>query len=195
MNEVIIWYARSCVSDNYFVHKMTHSGACTTNTTLDPNIQWFYISCSCLFDGVKGKIANLLCTTVALIIVLVINLVLYILTWYRIRKEQPKFDNNVRGNSTIFRPSRRVARNVRLFIAAFIVQWWAAAICGVWYVVDADVPTVLFHCVTIFTNIGGFLNMFVYFILRRRFLLNESVEKTKHSTQNTTLRTQNSHVL
>ena len=37
-NKVIIWHARSCVSDNYFVLKMTHSGASHFQTT-------FHVTC------------------------------------------------------------------------------------------------------------------------------------------------------
>ncbi|XP_057309262.1 uncharacterized protein LOC130647427 [Hydractinia symbiolongicarpus] len=121
----------------------------------------------CYFDGVNGVYANLLYTTVPLIIILLMNIILYVLTWYRIRKEEPRFKDLSGQNSNAVRSSHRAAKNMSLFVAAFFMQWWATVVYGVWQIFT-DVPQELIQCVTTFSNIGGILNGIVYVIIRRR---------------------------
>ena len=130
---------------------------------------------SCLVDAVKGKVANMIICTVPSLLVLLGTIVLYILTWYRIQKEEPQFNNLNGEDAPIIRASHRAARNMSLFVAAFIVQWWAATISGVWFFVTDHVSIVLFQVLTIFTNSGGILNILVYLIIRRR---NSAVDVT-----------------
>ncbi|XP_057309263.1 uncharacterized protein LOC130647428 [Hydractinia symbiolongicarpus] len=121
----------------------------------------------CYFDGVKGMYANLFFTTVPLVIILTTNIVLYVLTWYRIRKEEPRFKNSSGQDANVVRSSHRAAKNMSLFVAAFFIQWWARVLYGVWQII-AVVPQALFQCVTTFSNIGGILNGIVYVIIRKR---------------------------
>ncbi|XP_057309182.1 uncharacterized protein LOC130647366 [Hydractinia symbiolongicarpus] len=128
----------------------------------------------CYFDGVKGEYANLFFTTVPLLLILTVNIIMYILTWYRIQKEEPKFKDVSGKGAHMVRASHRAAKTMSLFVAAFFIQWWAMALYGVWQLV-ADVPQALFQFVTTFSNIGGILNGVVYAIIRSRKRDTESV--------------------
>lgn len=143
------------------------------------------VCCSCYFDGVKGTIANLLFTTVPLVLVLVMNTILYTLTWIRIHKETNRL--HLGDHSQLMSANFTAARNMSLFVVAFFVQWWPAAVFGVWaYVSPISVPQLLFHFLTTFCNTGGILNLIVYIIIRRRLLLHQNAKKkTKapHATE------------
>lgn len=120
----------------------------------------------CYFDGVKGDVANLCFTTIPLLIIIVMNSVMYILTWKRIRQQERKSSVKSKSSSS---NSHRAARTMSMFVVAFFIQWWSLALFGVWVQVDADVPQVIHHFVTTFTNIGGCLNLVIFLIMRRRF--------------------------
>ncbi|XP_033735885.1 uncharacterized protein LOC117324240 [Pecten maximus] len=137
----------------------------------------------CFFDSVKGKITNIFFTTVPLLLVLVINVVLYVLTWYRIHTEVKRLKNTIGKRASTVRASHRVAKTMSLFVVAFFVQWWAMAIYGIWQLASLDVPQTLFHLVTTFSNIGGILNGIVYWIIRRRRMSGYyEKEKVKENT-------------
>ncbi|XP_069118063.1 uncharacterized protein [Argopecten irradians] len=121
----------------------------------------------CYFDGVKGEITNVFFTTVPLLLVLIINIILYVLTWYRIHTEGKRLKDVIGKEATTVKASHKVARTMSLFVTAFFAQWWAMALYGVWQLV-ADVPQALFQFVTTFSNVGGILNGVVYLIIRRR---------------------------
>lgn len=138
----------------------------------------------CYFDGVKGKITNICFTTAPLLIILLINIVLYILTWQRIHVESKRLKDVLGKKARAARASHRAARTMSLFVTAFFVQWWAMALYGVWQLVDENlVPQALFQFVTTFSNVGGILNGIVYIIIRRRKLMGPS-EKSTDSTLN-----------
>ncbi|OWF36019.1 uncharacterized protein LOC110442219 [Mizuhopecten yessoensis] len=135
----------------------------------------------CYFDGVKGEITNVFFTTVPLLLVLVVNIVLYVFTWYRIHTEAKRLKNVIGKEATTVRASHKVARTMSLFVTAFFAQWWAMALYGVWQL-SADIPQALFQFVTTFSNVGGILNGFVYVIIRRRKMKGYyEKEKTKES--------------
>ncbi|WAR00175.1 hypothetical protein MAR_024547 [Mya arenaria] len=121
----------------------------------------------CYFDGIKGRITNTFFTTVPLLIVLVMNIVLYILTWNQIRKQCNDIKVSLGPMPASMRASHRAARAMSLFVAAFFIQWWAMALYGIWGLGTDDVPQPIFHFVTTFSNIGGFLNLAVFLIIRR----------------------------
>ncbi|XP_033733594.1 uncharacterized protein LOC117322764 [Pecten maximus] len=121
----------------------------------------------CYFDGVKGVITNIFFTTVPLLLVLAINIVMYVLTWIRIRSEAKRIKSTVGKNASTVVASHRAAKSMSLFVMAFFIQWWAMAFYGVWQLI-ADVPQAIFQFVTTFSNIGGILNGIVYIIIRRR---------------------------
>lgn len=124
---------------------------------------------SCYFDGVKGEITNICFTTVPLLLILLMNTVLYILTWVKIREETMNIRIHEGTKPASMRASHRAAKAMSLFVAAFFVQWWAMALYGIWQLA-ADVPQVIFHLVTTFSNLGGILNLIVYILIRRKSL-------------------------
>ena len=96
------------------------------------------------------------------------NSILYILTWLRVRKEEPRFKDLRGKEAKSIRASHRAARTMSLFVSAFILQWWAMATYGIVQISVSQVPIELFQFVTTFSNIGGMLNGVVYVIIRRR---------------------------
>jgi len=139
--------------------------------------------CSCYFDGVKGKVTNTFFTTVTLLLVLVMNMVLYFLTWLQIRKESEQVKKSFGPMPASMRASHRAAKAMSLFVIAFFIQWWAMAFYGIWQLATDDIPPqVIFHFVTTFSNIGGCLNLAVFIIIHRQQLSkgeNMSTEQTK----------------
>lgn len=140
----------------------------------------------CYFDGIKGNVANICFTTVPLLIILVLNTVLYILTWKRIREQTETVKQNFGTMSASMRASHRAAKAMSLFVVAFFIQWWAMAFYGFWQLIDENVPQPIHHLVTTFSNIGGCLNLGVYIILRRRQLqkgeiISTEVKSDKHT--------------
>ena len=124
---------------------------------------------SCYFDGVKGVVANICFTTVPLLIILLMNIILYFLTWKRIRDETRRIRYTQGSKPASMRASHRAAKAMSLFVAAFFIQWWAMALFGIW-ALAGPVPQVIFHLVTTFSNLGGILNLGVFIIIRRRNL-------------------------
>lgn len=122
----------------------------------------------CFFDSVKGKIANTIFTTVPLLVVFLVNTILYILTWKRVRDQTEAIRHTMTSMPTSMRASHRAARAMSMFVAAFLIQWWAVGLYGVWGLIDENVPQALFHLVTTFTNIGGCLNLVVYLLIKRK---------------------------
>ena len=144
---------------------------------------WFhpFIYFSCYFDGVKGEVANLLFTTVPLTLILTINVVLYFMTWRRIKQEEPKFKGLNGREARVVRASHRAARTMSLFVTAFMIQWWAMSAYGIVQVSsNIEVPIELFQFVTTFSNVGGILNGIVYYVIRRR-------SKERHSESGNSL--------
>ena len=70
-----------------------------------------------------------------------------------------------------------------IFVAAFIIQWWALALYGIWQLIVDEVPLFIFQLATTFSNLGGVLNGVVYFILRR--------QRRKGTTSNKSTETNN----
>ena len=116
----------------------------------------------------KGEIANIFFTTVPLLLILVMNTILYILTWKRIRDETKSIRDTMNNHMPAnMRASHRAAKAMSLFVFAFFIQWWAMALYGIWQLAG-PVPQVIFHFVTTFSNLGGILNLGVYIIIRRK---------------------------
>ena len=66
---------------------------------------------SCYFDGVTGVMANILFTTVPLTVILVMNIVLYTLTWFRVRSEEQRFRDMSGKDARIIRASHRFVKS------------------------------------------------------------------------------------
>lgn len=139
---------------------------------------------SCYFDGIKGSLTNIFFTTVPLLLVVVVNTILYFLTWKRIHDQTRSIKQSMTTMSANMRASHRAARAMSMFVAAFFIQWWAMALYGIWGLADEEIPQVLFHLVTTFSNIGGCLNLVVYILIRRKQLSkgeHVSIDKSKDS--------------
>ena len=105
--------------------------------------------------------------TVPLLVILVMNTILYLLTWLKIRSEVKVIRDNLGEDFPHKRTSIRAAKSMSLFVAAFFIQWCTAGIYGAWSLFDTA-PAAVLHVVTKFTNIGGILNLCVFIILSRR---------------------------
>ncbi|XP_061173515.1 uncharacterized protein LOC133182677 [Saccostrea echinata] len=136
----------------------------------------------CLFDGVKGALASVFFVTVPITFILVVNVVLYILTWWKIHTESKRIKTMLGKEAQTVRASHRAAKLMSLFVAAFFIQWWALAIISVWHNF-AVVPQEFFTVVVVFTNLGGVLNGAVYIIIKRRRKQNYSSKIAKNCSQ------------
>ena len=125
----------------------------------------FYFSC--FFDGVKGKPTNIFFTTGLLMTVLITNIILYLLSWYRMHKDTRQLKHSLGRSSQALRLSHRAAKTMSFFIAAYVIQWSSMSLYGIWQVFD-DVPQLLFNFVTTIPNLGGFLNGIVLIIILKR---------------------------
>ena len=124
---------------------------------------------SCYFDGVKGTVATICFTTVPLFLVLIMNIVLYALTWKKIHTETKRIRRTLGSKPTSVKAEHRAAKAMSLFVAAFFIQWWALSIYGIWALVG-HVPEEYFYLLITFDNFGGVLNLCVYVIIRRKNL-------------------------
>ncbi|XP_048735729.1 uncharacterized protein LOC125651190 [Ostrea edulis] len=136
----------------------------------------------CYFDGVKGAFANIFFTTVPMTVILVINVVLYILTWWKIYTESKQIKTMLGSEAQTLRASHSAAKLMSLFVTAFFIQWWALGIISVWQNF-AVVPQEFFTVVVMFTNLGGVLNGAVYIIIKKRRNRNYSNKTLKSSSQ------------
>lgn len=133
-------------------------------------------------DAIRGKMMNIIYLTIPLLIVFTVNMILYALTYYRLQMGSKRLNTSRLSSRT-----KRVARNMILFLLAFFVQYWAAAVFGACQLITDNVPTVILYFLTSFTNIGGFLNGIVYLVIRHRFLARQrspdktSIDKVKRS--------------
>ena len=110
-------------------------------------------------------------TSVLLLIILVMNIILYIMTWLKIKKESDQVKRSLGTMSARMRATHRAAKAMSLFVLAFFIQWWAMALFGAWQLATTkEVPQAIHHLVTTFSNIGGCLNLAVFFIIHRKRL-------------------------
>ncbi|XP_060587117.1 uncharacterized protein LOC132742665, partial [Ruditapes philippinarum] len=121
----------------------------------------------CGFDPIKGGITQILFTTVPLLIIISANIILYILTWKRIKEHVAGITESLK-TSSVTDKSRYAARNMSLFVLAFFIQWFACAVFSIWLFFDKNVPMFLIIANTTITNLGGTLNLGVCIILRHR---------------------------
>ncbi|XP_061173517.1 uncharacterized protein LOC133182679 [Saccostrea echinata] len=121
----------------------------------------------CAFDAVKGALASIFFFTVPITAVLVVNVVLYILTWWKIHVESKQIKAMLGTKAQTLRASHNAAKLMSLFVTVFFIQWWALGIVSIWQNFS-KVPQEFFTVIVIFTNLGGVLNGAVYIIIKRR---------------------------
>ncbi|XP_061177435.1 uncharacterized protein LOC133186217 [Saccostrea echinata] len=138
----------------------------------------------CYFDGVKGAFASIFFTTIPMTIVLVVNVVLYISTWWKIYKKSSQLRTTLGKETQTLHASFNAAKMMSLFVAVFFVQWWALGIVSVWQNF-AMVPEEFFTIVVIFSNLGGVFNAGVFIIIRKRRRQNADHISTKTSSNQT----------
>jgi hypothetical protein len=71
------------------------------------------------------------------------NIILYLLSWYRMHQETRQLKHSLGNSSQALRLSHRAAKTMSLFVVAFFVQWLPMSLYGIWQVID-DVPQLLF---------------------------------------------------
>ncbi|XP_062614328.1 uncharacterized protein LOC134276060 [Saccostrea cucullata] len=122
---------------------------------------------SCYLDKVKGGVTIFFYTTAPLLAVLITNIILYGLTWKRIRSESRRLQNTLGQEVATTRSAIKAGKTMLLFVTAFFIQWWPLSLYGIWQLI-APVPLAVFQFVITFSNVGGVLNGIVYIIIRRR---------------------------
>jgi len=122
---------------------------------------------SCHFDEVKGKITGMVFTAATSGVVLTLNILLYVLTWTRIYRQVNEVKKTLGTMSASMKASHKAVRTMSLFVSAFFIQWFSLSVYSVWVLVDANIPQTLVHIITIFSNIGGVLNLCVFLIIKR----------------------------
>ena len=100
-------------------------------------------------------------------LVMVVNTVLYTISWCKIYKETQEIKNSLGKSSRALRASHDAAKTMSLFVLAFFIQWWALTMFGIWQLIE-NAPQLLFHFVTTFSNVGGILNGFVFIVILKR---------------------------
>ncbi|XP_062614359.1 uncharacterized protein LOC134276089 [Saccostrea cucullata] len=133
---------------------------------------------SCYLDIVKGGVTIFFYTTAPLLAVLITNIILYGLTWKRIRSESRRLQNTLGQEVATKRAAIKAGKTMMLFVTVFFIQWWSLSLYGIWQLI-APVPLALFQLMTTFSNLGGVLNGIVYIIIRRRRAKAKPTKTTK----------------
>lgn len=145
----------------------------------------FCIIFSCFFDGVNGELAQFLLTTLPLSVILIVNATLYVITWAKLRSIEKHLKLSLGKQSSGSKMKHAAVRAMSLFVLAFIFQWWAMALFGIWVFANpGSVPPAIHHTVTTFSNVGGIVNLGVYLLIRKRVQYQGSASSDQsHSTK------------
>jgi uncharacterized membrane-anchored protein YitT (DUF2179 family) len=101
---------------------------------------------SCAFDGIKAKWSNIFFTTVPMMLVMIVNTVLYTISWCKIYKETQEIKNSLGKSSRALRATHDAAKTMSLFVLAFFVcVGFLCSMVGLYYVwnlaVDRKCPS------------------------------------------------------
>ena len=140
------------------------------------NRNCIFLFSSCFFDGVKGNVIELFVATVPQVIIILMNSILYFLTWLKIRKQQPNLKSMPGYQECVVKRAHKAAQNMTLLIVAFSVQWIASTIYGIWRALDIPVPLQLMQTAMTAANVGGVLNGIVFAILRHQKISQQKEE-------------------
>ncbi|XP_062595460.1 uncharacterized protein LOC134256815 [Saccostrea cucullata] len=119
------------------------------------------------YCGVAGDVSSLFFSAIPVLIVITLNIILYTITWFKIRSETKRLAGTIGEKANSDRKSAQAAKNMSLFVLVFIIQWWALVVYGAWQMAVENVPLEMFLLVTTFSNIGGVLNGIVFLLMRR----------------------------
>ena len=140
----------------------------------------------CFFDSVRGEMANLIFTTIPLPLFLMINMILYIATYKKIRDQVHSIEQTLGPVNASHHAHLKAARAMSLFVIALVFQWWAVAVYGIYRLFtesDEGIPRIIFHFGTTFSNTGGILNLIIYGVIHKNKLGHHSNSRDHHVTQ------------
>ena len=103
------------------------------------------------------------------IVTFLLNIIFYTGIWMKLRQ--------VTQQQTGSTKYTRTARTMTMFVAAFILQWWAAAIYSIWEAVG-DPHIVIITIALVFGSAGGIFNFFAYTLIQKKQLQIESTNNT-----------------
>ncbi|XP_052761846.1 uncharacterized protein LOC128204472 [Mya arenaria] len=129
------------------------------------------VGIACFFDAINGRVAYLVLITIPITTIMVVNVLLYILTFIKIRIDVRAIRQHLGNMASTAGRHIRAARNMSMFVVAFFVQWSCLALSGVWIMFEddtAEIPEGLKFILGIFTNLGGVLNLIVYLAVFRK---------------------------
>lgn len=149
-----------------------------------------YLCFSCFFDGVNGGLAHFFLVTLPFSLILIVNTTLYVITWAKLRSIEKKLSPSFGKQSSGSKMKHAAVRAMSLFVLAFIFQWWAMALFGIWVFVNpGSVPPAIHHTVTTFSNVGGIVNLGVYLLIRKRMQYQRTASSDQsHSTKRSGLK-------
>ncbi|WAR16845.1 hypothetical protein MAR_031439 [Mya arenaria] len=125
----------------------------------------------CHFDAVNGKVGGLVLITIPLTTIMVVNVLLYILTFIKIRIEVIAARECLGKMTSTAHRHIRAARNMSMFVVSLFVQWSIIALVGTWVMFgdkSSRLPEILYFFIIVLTNIGGVLNLIVYLAIFKK---------------------------
>ncbi|WAR17469.1 hypothetical protein MAR_032063, partial [Mya arenaria] len=132
----------------------------------------------CFIDALNGTVASLIFTTIPLPIIMTLNTLLYIMTWFKIRNQANNLKKTLGPLTRTANAPYKAARNMSMFVLALFVQWSFTAVFGSWAVIvknPAKIPEVMHDFGLIFSNLGGIMNLVIFVKIRKN-----DQERPKH---------------
>ncbi|XP_052763950.1 uncharacterized protein LOC128205928 [Mya arenaria] len=140
---------------------------------------------ACFFDPINGRVASLVLITIPLTAIMGVNVLLYILTFIKIRIDIRAVRKSLGNMGSTTERHIKAGRKMSMFVVAFFIQWFSFGLIGVWFMIAddvADIPKVLKHVVGIFTNLGGVLNLIIYLAVFRKTRPNMAASMNSQNT-------------
>ena len=89
-------------------------------------------------------------------VIIVMNGVLYILTWLKVRNQQSTLKSLPGYEKRVRKRSYETAKNMIMMILAFLIQWLLPSVYGLWRALDIPTPLSLYYGVVISSNMSYF---------------------------------------
>ena len=100
-------------------------------------------------------------------IIIIVNTILYSLTWFKIRQQQPQLKSQIGYERRVTKRAHKAAKNMILLVVTFLIQWCPVSVYGLWMALNNSLaPLELLESGIVSANIGGLLNGIVFLILR-----------------------------
>ncbi|XP_052762214.1 uncharacterized protein LOC128204846 [Mya arenaria] len=133
---------------------------------------------ACFIDAINGTVASLIFTTIPLPIIMTLNTLLYIMTWFKIRNQANNLKKTLGPLTRTANAPYKAARNMSMFVLALFIQWSFTAVFGSWALIvknPARIPEVMHDFGLIFSNLGGIMNLVIFVKIRKN-----DQERQKH---------------